>query len=229
MVVYLAWFSCLTHLSCLTVLRSYLYRHTGERLWRIVAMFIVVLSLIVSMIPTSKFNWIQNGPVGSAPEYSLSSPNITVPAKCAFEHGTPTHADSLSTMITSMSLLAIGFCTRAIRLHKWAMVSVIKETRKRLSDRALELLHRMDAWSNAHIGLWQAVTRTLVYRPTLAAFLVIRATLDLYGSMFFEVQLPGFKEIHITDRDLGCVAHLQLYLGNYSSFWNHKLCPVLLA
>jgi hypothetical protein len=37
-IVELAWFSCLTHLACLTLLRNHLSRHTSERLWRLFAM-----------------------------------------------------------------------------------------------------------------------------------------------------------------------------------------------
>jgi hypothetical protein len=37
-VVELAWFSCLTHLSCLTLLQDHLSRHTSERLWRLFTM-----------------------------------------------------------------------------------------------------------------------------------------------------------------------------------------------
>ncbi|KAM7215095.1 hypothetical protein V8F06_009549, partial [Rhypophila decipiens] len=36
--VYLSWFSALTHLSCLTVLRNQLYNSKGERTWRILGM-----------------------------------------------------------------------------------------------------------------------------------------------------------------------------------------------
>ncbi|KAK9847366.1 hypothetical protein MYU51_019519 [Penicillium brevicompactum] len=38
--VYLAWFSSLTHLSCLTLLRNYLHQRPAERIWRLFCIFI---------------------------------------------------------------------------------------------------------------------------------------------------------------------------------------------
>ena len=55
--VHLAWFSCLTHLSCLTFLRSYLYHRPGERTWRLSAMAILIILLLVAMVPTRNYIW----------------------------------------------------------------------------------------------------------------------------------------------------------------------------
>ncbi|KAK3897027.1 hypothetical protein C8A05DRAFT_20128, partial [Staphylotrichum tortipilum] len=35
LLVYLAWFSNLTHIACLTALRRYLYQHQSARNWRL--------------------------------------------------------------------------------------------------------------------------------------------------------------------------------------------------
>jgi hypothetical protein len=55
--VCLAWFSSLTHLSCLTALRNYLYHRPEERVWRVAAMGIIVIMLLVALVPTGSYNW----------------------------------------------------------------------------------------------------------------------------------------------------------------------------
>ena len=56
-IIDLAWFSCLTHLSCLTMLRGYLYAHTFERLWRLFAMGSLVTLLAVGLLFTANSEW----------------------------------------------------------------------------------------------------------------------------------------------------------------------------
>ena len=57
MLVYLAWFSSLTHMSCLTFLRSYLYHRHVERTWRLIAMGLLIVVLIFALIPTGNYVW----------------------------------------------------------------------------------------------------------------------------------------------------------------------------
>src|ERR1700677_4250930 len=73
--VYLAWFSSLTHLSCLTFLRSYLHRHPGERVARLVAMFLFVILLAVSIAITGGFDWAFNED-GSETQVSPADPTV---------------------------------------------------------------------------------------------------------------------------------------------------------
>lgn len=60
MVVSLAWFSTVTHLSALTFLRSYLAKHPAGRLWRLALMFILLVLLFVAFIPTGHFNFVDD-------------------------------------------------------------------------------------------------------------------------------------------------------------------------
>ncbi|KAJ5522095.1 hypothetical protein N7527_006210 [Penicillium freii] len=55
--VYLAWFSSLTHLSCLTLLRNYLHQRPAERIWRLFCMFVLVVLLILAFLPTANYRW----------------------------------------------------------------------------------------------------------------------------------------------------------------------------
>jgi hypothetical protein len=61
MIVYLVWFSSLTHMACLTSSRGCLFHHPRERAWRLLAMGIIVILLITALIPTGNFDWFENG------------------------------------------------------------------------------------------------------------------------------------------------------------------------
>ncbi|KAI9728736.1 MAG: hypothetical protein M1828_002842 [Chrysothrix sp. TS-e1954] len=57
-VVYLAWMSSNTHLTTLTVLRSYLQQRHTLKTWRITGMSVMVILLIVAFVPTSSQSWL---------------------------------------------------------------------------------------------------------------------------------------------------------------------------
>lgn len=57
--VYLAWFSSVTHLTALTFLRNFLYNHPSQRFWRLVAMFLFLCMLIVAIVSTGTDDFYQ--------------------------------------------------------------------------------------------------------------------------------------------------------------------------
>lgn len=58
MVISLAWFSSVTHLSVLSFLRTYLSKHPRRRLWRLTLMLVLLILLFVGFIPTGHFNFL---------------------------------------------------------------------------------------------------------------------------------------------------------------------------
>lgn len=56
-IAYLAWFSSITHLSGLTVLRNHEYHLQRNTKVRLVLMFVLLTLLIVASIPTGYFSW----------------------------------------------------------------------------------------------------------------------------------------------------------------------------
>ncbi|KAF5511997.1 hypothetical protein CGCA056_v011894 [Colletotrichum aenigma] len=56
-IVYLVWFSNLTHVACMTVLRGHLHRHPTQRRWRLSLMFVLWVGLLVAIGPTFWFDW----------------------------------------------------------------------------------------------------------------------------------------------------------------------------
>ena len=57
LIVQLAWFSSLTHLSCLTLLRHHLYARRTELTWRLLAMGAMALLLIIGLVSTGNYYW----------------------------------------------------------------------------------------------------------------------------------------------------------------------------
>ncbi|KAF6826628.1 hypothetical protein CPLU01_09579 [Colletotrichum plurivorum] len=72
MVVSLAWFSGIAHLSALTFLRGYFAKHTSGRLWRLSFMFLLLVLLFVGLIPTGHFEFL-GGAVEMTEDIDLGS------------------------------------------------------------------------------------------------------------------------------------------------------------
>lgn len=181
-IVLLAWFSSITHLSCLTFLRNHLYNRPAERVWRLIAMGLMLLMLVVAMIPTGGYNWTNIS-------YHGDGYPIPKPSDYAVCYLRPTgYGDQLtfSTMVISVVLLVLGFIYRVIRLHKSLSVCVVGRARTVCSEKARYVLRLV----YSRIGMETSgltFKRMFFYRPLLALFLTTRALLDLWNSMFIEV------------------------------------------
>ena len=116
--VYLVWFSSLTHLTTLTVLRQYFRSNPAVRSWRAFLMLATVIMLGVALLPTGDFFWI---------------PDLfgAVPVKCYYLQLAPRYAGTfagsaaggdvpLSTMIVSVLILFYGYATRFVKLSSGA-------------------------------------------------------------------------------------------------------------
>lgn len=174
-IVYLAWFSSITHLCCLTFLRSYLFNHSGQRLWRLISMLIIIIMLVVGLVSTGYFDW--------------SCPGSN--AICYFGLPPPASESSILpnsylTMIFSSLLLVLGFYTRVVRLHKLLAIDFILWLRAWISKYTRHGLRRVYVWCRAQPN-GNDLRRSLVYHP-LACFFMLRVTLDVYSSMFMEVR-----------------------------------------
>lgn len=180
---YLAWFSSLTHMSCLTFLRNHLYNHPGERIWRLSGMAIVLLLLLASMVPTGNYNWnphARKQPTPAPSDYAI----------CYFGKQTDSDEVTFASMIIQILILAVGFAIRVVKVIKILSVDILHQARRRVS-------RRLQAWLlvvYTRLGLdgpemTPSLKRTLVYWPLLAIFLTARVALDTWLSMFIEVSL----------------------------------------
>ncbi|KAJ5685497.1 hypothetical protein N7536_008116 [Penicillium majusculum] len=191
-VIDLAWFSSITHLACLTLLRNYLYNHSFERMLRFIAMAGLAILLIVALSFTSTYWWANTtSPMGGAFYYDTDT--TTHAAICHMGVVGPTWSLGYITMILSMLLIIFGFTFRVTKLYKVISVSFMGQARIWLSTCARRLLRVVFTWcclgSSRH-----GLKRTLLYRPLLAGFFSARLFIDLWSSMLLEVGwlLVGF-------------------------------------
>jgi hypothetical protein len=181
-IVLLAWFSTTTHLCCLTFLRNYLYNRPAERAWRLVAMGLMLLMLLVAMVPTGGYDW----PISYYGSNRFPNPTPSDYAICYFRPAQNDNQLTFSTMVLSVVLLTLGFVYRVIRLHRSLSVSVLGRVRTICSETVRDCLRRI------YTGLGMKTSgltlkRMFLYRPLLALFLTARGLLDLWNSMFIEV------------------------------------------
>lgn len=184
----LAWFSCLTHLSCMTMLRKYLHTHTFERLWRLLAMGALATFMAVGLLFTANYHW------------SYARSNGTAPAICIIgcyrEH--TLRWESLATFWTPiMSAIAVtfAFASRVVKLHKVLYVDVFCQATNWLDRQGRRLL-RISFRLFCTGGDVYSLKRSFGYRPLLGVFMTLRLLLDLWTSLAFEVcfqQSLGFS------------------------------------
>lgn len=223
--VYLAWFSSVTHLSCLTLLRNYLHQRPAERIWRLVCMFILVVLLSLSFLPTANYRWQYAPPNGSGrpapqdyaicylrPVSRLNEVDDDSPTLFPNDHSFSEHA--IIAMSISVILMSVGFFSRVVKLYQSPATFLSKTVRGKISSilrKPLRIIDRSCDGSN----YFQNLKRLLFYRPLLALFLTARMLVDIWDSMFFEVGLLVIRsEAKLIDfPDL--VACYQLHLGYF--------------
>ena len=114
--VYLVWFSSLTHLTTLTVLRQYFGDNSAIRSWRIVFMLVTVVMLGVALAPTGCSSWLPAFRFGG--DFSLGG----IPVLCYFELVVPPYGDQaqMRSMVVSILVLFFGYLSRLVKLSSKA-------------------------------------------------------------------------------------------------------------
>lgn len=194
--VYLAWFSSLTHLATLTVLRQHFRDNLAARLWRSVLMLVTVIMLGVALLPTGDAAWLTG--VLFAGDDAASQRGV--PALCFFKRlvSRKPHqrysAALLSTFPMGISLFVLisGYLMRLLKL----------------SDNATAFSRHWIRTKPSHeIGSWRDSALKRVARPSpkflnshwvsayvlLEALLILlRALFDIYESILWEILWLAF-------------------------------------
>lgn len=176
-VVYLAWFSSLTHLSCLTLLRNHLHKHTAERRLRLFAMGALAVLLLVGLSFTGNYYW--------EVDASIPRPGLDDLAMCYLPY-TPKLNLTLWTMVVSMLIIVCAFASRVVKLHRALSVDIFGRARARLSIHARKVLRCVYVRCDTP-GAVANLSRSLCYRPLLAMYLVVRFLFDAWSSLLLEV------------------------------------------
>ncbi|KAE8381667.1 hypothetical protein BDV26DRAFT_72326 [Aspergillus bertholletiae] len=166
--VYLAWFSSLTQFCSITFLRNYLYNHSGQRLWRMMSMVIIVVMLGVAIYPTGSFERISSSP--------------GTPAQCYFGKKSDKDSFAFQAMVISIFSICLACVAHIVRLYK-PLSTLLVRYRRYVSKYARSILLRIYKWPQDT----RSLKRTFIYHFCLSIFLVLRAALDIYTSMFMEV------------------------------------------
>ena len=171
-IVYLAWFSSLTHLTTLTFLRQYFQSNPVARLWRACLMLLVIVMLIVALLPTSQSFFLLHG--------------SGYPVACYFQRLVRDFKpDVVNTTVVTISILvlAMSYLTRLIKLSRRAT----QKTRLWVRTRPGNVIKRgynksIRRAEEHHILYWQMVSFVL---ETL--YVLLRACFDIYESTLWEV------------------------------------------
>lgn len=210
LIVFIAWFSSITHLSAMTVLRSYLRRRRVETCVRFGLMICLLLMLIVAFIPTAFFDWTNSSTEDCSAAYPCS------PAICFFDitnarklsagmnqefcgSMTPPSNPAGQAMVLSLVLLIFGFVSRSFKLFNFLSMAVHVYLRRPISKRAQQVFMWLlgspktetvsDPMTPESISGHNLYPKVL-HHPFEAIFLSFRITSDLIGSMLAEVRSP---------------------------------------
>ena len=183
-IVYLAWFSSLTHLTTLTVLRQYFRDNPTARLWRATIMLLMVTMLGIALLPTGDALWFRLNYGGD--------PSMSLPALCYFRRlvahipGPKFDFRTLQawSMFISVAVLFLSYLTRLVKLsvrataftRLWIRSKPSKILRSALDDssRRVNGAHMVIYWR-----LKQLVLETV--------YIFFRAGFDIYESTLWEV------------------------------------------
>lgn len=203
MITSLAWFSSITHLSGMTVLRSHHSQQQRNMTVRVILMLVLLALLSIATVPTGYFSWgdseFQDVPSDEKHKF-MSSPAI-----CYFkpDSGTwdlwgsivtihsVTEAGSFQSMVVSVLLLLHGFFTRVVKMSRRVSQSITGNIRRPISHYSQKLLMKISSRNEKRNrrGLRQRMWHILIIQPCLAVVISARIIADTYSSLFTEVSM----------------------------------------
>ena len=195
-IVNLAWFSSLTHLATLTVLRKYFQTRPALRLWRLIGMGANVVMLGVAL-----------GSTGFMTDYGFDLP-ANFPAWCLYHPQLAksyTYSYKTSYIVIAMFILAVSFSTRVVLLPQRASAKMKGAFRTYPSNILKSLLASLKNRSDysplrsSSSPVSRSLSANVVHFCWVAIHIVfvsfyclLKAAVELYGSMLWEVCLSFF-------------------------------------
>ena len=193
-VAQLAWFSSVTHLCCLTFLRSYLHMSKTAQYWRVPGIVILVIMLITAQAFITHFAF------NDAEAMLVSRPRPQDYARCFLSHHEilpdpkreelATWAElefttNIQRVICAAVLLGFGTLNRLWRFYDWPTAQYLL-FHDWIGKKAAAQLERLFLWTESdRPSLWWPTV--LVYCPVLTLALGLRVLSDILTSKAFEV------------------------------------------
>lgn len=214
MIVHLAWFSAVTHLSGLFALRGYVVSRRWTKYGRLGFMFILMIMLLVATFPTLFFDWREDWrdsweEINDWPRiitmarqnsravcffninYVIQLRNHLVAGPFISRH-LMENSHQFQAVVFSMFLLAFGFVSRLVKLSGPLSRTFSVLIREPLSAMGQKLLRK--SMSCQPLCLPSSLWHNAMQQPALASFIMIRVFTELISSMLAEVstetQLP---------------------------------------
>lgn len=189
----LAWLSCLTHLTSLTMLRRHLHRHAFERIWRLCAMGILAALLAAGLLMTANSRWLllsddtkATPAICIAGCYMVPGPDKEwVESMVQISMGSWKSSNWFWTPIVSAIFMVVAFVTRVVRLHKFSSAGVSRAI-KWLDSQMQRLLQACFRKLCKEADIY-SLKRSLGYRPLLGIVMTLRFVLDSWASLAVEV------------------------------------------
>lgn len=204
LIVCLAWFSAITHLAGLSILRTYLDCRPRVKATRIVLMFLLLVCLIIALIPTGFFNWHQMKSVAAPQSPAICFFDISAAMKLWNRdwYGSEVmETSAMQQMVLAVILLVLGFTSRCIKLFQPLSRMLRRAVRTPAHDYftlmfnrlAILLLRRPQINASLDMTVKHGSFRNqfwtfAVFIPLVGLFLTGRFFGDLISSMLAEVR-----------------------------------------
>lgn len=192
-IIYLAWFSNVTHQACLLFLRDYLQTHPWERNCRLVLMSALAIMLMVGLIPTIFSNW-DSWQSSAASEYApaLCFFDLGLAMKLYFEdpyrEGPLQQTVAFQDMVASLLVLIFSFITRLWRI----LPTLSRFTRNRVRPKIARITRRTFTFFLKQPLLLHMFGRPLwsllIFKPVVAIYLCGRLLMDICESSYLDVR-----------------------------------------
>ena len=180
----LAWFSSITHLTTLTCLRHYFHCRPTLRIWRILLM-VITMAMLACAIGSTGFLGDQKFSL-SYPAWCVYHPNLVREPFGKKSQFGDLYYNNMYIAIT-LSYLSVSYATRFTQLfpkgRNW-MRSTLRATPSNFFKRILLTLRGKAIHSprTLYKTFW-----VFTYRLVLSVYCLLKATVDLYGSVLWEV------------------------------------------
>ncbi|PVI05626.1 hypothetical protein DM02DRAFT_85068 [Periconia macrospinosa] len=223
-IIYLAWFSNMTHLSALTFLRKYFDSHYWERAWRVFFMTTLVLMLVVGAVPTAFFNWLStNEPtVATASSYaicffnmgraglynvSLGADKTCMPSankqnqsltdvNCQPREFPLQSTTSLQSMTVSLVLLVFNFLSRVFKLFQRLSDALTKQVRERCSRIFKTTMRRLSVEIKSQTAKAAGHLSGHLFIYILSSVLQFLLALFLLGRLYLDLYSSMLSEVY---------------------------------
>lgn len=180
LVVYLAWFASLTHLSALTFLRNYLHNHRAQFWWRAASMVVLLVLLCGAVGPTGHFSY-------SEIIYQAGGVNIISPVKsshyamCYYKAGMLTQTTAFQSMLLFIFLIVYGYSVRVAKMSPW----VGNKLRGQTVEAGKKLQRNFKAWKDSGSRVrWASPLLPILF----ATHAILIVHVDIYTSVYGEVR-----------------------------------------